>query len=47
MGVEDVVVKILRSSPFHALKKNGSTITVDNHIFYMKIKLVFVLDLSF
>jgi len=33
MGVEDVAVKTLHSSSFHALKKNGSTVTVDNQIF--------------
>lgn len=33
MGVEDVVVKTLLTSSFCALKKNGSTITVDNQIF--------------
>lgn len=43
MGVEDVVVKGLHSSPLGALTKNRPTITEG----YMKIKLVFVLDLSF
>lgn len=32
MGVEDDV-KTLCSSPFRALKKNGSTIAVDNQVF--------------